>query len=586
MERHPVPHALDKTWSQFLEDLIDTAVNTRSYNDLANLNERAAEFVNAVKGFPALQCLRDSLLELTPLQLRLLGNTRLGPGPDDLGPIDEIRQSLNEIVATINRAIMDTYWDHRDIETHRSEIDRRIDSITHLCRYVLGGPWTNTWNNNARIYGARKLAWTEASGSLFSNLVLGEVRKCRIAQVWDHELCVIPTDRPLGSYRNDLDPQISSSSLSSLSIHSYRFHFTASFLPSMPRRGPAPLRELRPVPVQKGRSKILHEVATLDVPSPENSRLRDNIWGHLNEVTPFKWTEMERQKAIDLVSGEEWNSAFEGIIAQVKAGNYSCLKDLAGAVSDFQDAIHKALTPRRVFEDLDLLTLDRTQGTPSVQRLRQSLLELGYDELVLLGKVAHTRGQVSGGDPSMVDEIRDRLRQLGRELNARHRLNGVSEAEEKERNRLRSRIYAQSSVSSASTNSTAASSVVSVASGTTSVPFFTIPNTFTPTATGESAIPGSVLTLTNGPYSSDQFTYTAAASTVPPTGNITNPNVPASQGGAGGNTALSPDPTNLQTAAARRNFGSRGETGSWIIGGTLGFAVVFAGTMTGVGLVL
>ena len=43
-------------------------------------------------------------------------------------------------------------------------------------------------------------------------------------------------------------------------------------------------------------------------------------------------------------------------------------------------------------------------------------------------------------------------------------------------------------------------------------------------------------------------TKTAAppAETVPPTGNITNPAVPASAGGAGGNTDLGASPTNLQ----------------------------------------
>ncbi|GAA5826745.1 hypothetical protein JCM10212_002455, partial [Sporobolomyces blumeae] len=61
-----------------------------------------------------------------------------------------------------------------------------------------------------------------------------------------------------------------------------------------------------------------------------------------------------------------------------------------------------------------------------------------------------------------------------------------------------------------------------------------------------------VITVTNGPYYSDSFTYTAAASTVPPTGNITNPNVPASLGGAGGTTGLGASPDNLQTAAAQR----------------------------------
>lgn len=57
-----------------------------------------------------------------------------------------------------------------------------------------------------------------------------------------------------------------------------------------------------------------------------------------------------------------------------------------------------------------------------------------------------------------------------------------------------------------------------------------------------------MITLANGPYLSDSFTYTAAASTVPPTGNITDAQVPASAGGAGGNTALEPDPTNLQVS--------------------------------------
>jgi len=56
----------------------------------------------------------------------------------------------------------------------------------------------------------------------------------------------------------------------------------------------------------------------------------------------------------------------------------------------------------------------------------------------------------------------------------------------------------------------------------------------------------SVITIVNGPYTSDTFVYTAAASTVPPTGNITNPAVPASAGGAGGNTDLGASPTNLQ----------------------------------------
>lgn len=60
----------------------------------------------------------------------------------------------------------------------------------------------------------------------------------------------------------------------------------------------------------------------------------------------------------------------------------------------------------------------------------------------------------------------------------------------------------------------------------------------------------SVITITNGPYTSDVFTYTAAASTVPPTGNITNPAVAASAGGAGGNTDLGASPTNLQVRSS------------------------------------
>ncbi|GAA6008856.1 uncharacterized protein JCM10292_002624 [Rhodotorula paludigena] len=89
--------------------------------------------------------------------------------------------------------------------------------------------------------------------------------------------------------------------------------------------------------------------------------------------------------------------------------------------------------------------------------------------------------------------------------------------------------------------------------GTESVPFFSAPNTFTPTASGVSPAPGSVVTIVNtagaGSYT-DTFVYTAAASTVPPTGNITNTAVPARSGGAGGVTDLSPNPTHLQFAAA------------------------------------
>ncbi|GJN88271.1 hypothetical protein Rhopal_001236-T1 [Rhodotorula paludigena] len=93
--------------------------------------------------------------------------------------------------------------------------------------------------------------------------------------------------------------------------------------------------------------------------------------------------------------------------------------------------------------------------------------------------------------------------------------------------------------------------------GTESVPFYSAPNTFTPTASGVSPAPGSVVTIVNtagaGSYT-DTFVYTAAASTVPPTGNITNTAVPARSGGAGGVTDLSPNPTHLQVRIERELF--------------------------------
>ncbi|GAA5995586.1 hypothetical protein JCM5350_005673 [Sporobolomyces pararoseus] len=106
--------------------------------------------------------------------------------------------------------------------------------------------------------------------------------------------------------------------------------------------------------------------------------------------------------------------------------------------------------------------------------------------------------------------------------------------------------FAQSSSSASNSTSSSPSSVSTPTPTSTSVPFFTIPNTFTPPASGSSAIPGSVIGITNGPYLSDQFSYTAALSTVPPTGNITRGDIPASRGGEGGTTDLNPDPTNLQ----------------------------------------
>ncbi|GAA5969466.1 hypothetical protein JCM3765_006895 [Sporobolomyces pararoseus] len=145
---------------------------------------------------------------------------------------------------------------------------------------------------------------------------------------------------------------------------------------------------------------------------------------------------------------------------------------------------------------------------------------------------------------------------------------------------------AQSSSAASSSSSANNSSSVSPTPTSTSVPFFTIPNTFSPPASGSSAIPGSVIGITNGPYLSDTFSYTAALSTVPPTGNITRGDIPASRGGEGGTTDLNPDPTNLQTAAARRRYGNWEEMRSvGIVSGVCGLVVVVAG-MTGAGLVL
>ncbi|GAA5939188.1 hypothetical protein JCM3775_003207 [Rhodotorula graminis] len=131
-------------------------------------------------------------------------------------------------------------------------------------------------------------------------------------------------------------------------------------------------------------------------------------------------------------------------------------------------------------------------------------------------------------------------------------------------------IQSTSQVAASTGPSTAPAATPTVSesvTGTASVPFFSAPDTFTPTATGSSAVPGSLITITNGPYTSDVFTYTAAASTVPPTGNITNPGVAASAGGAGGNTDLGASPTNLQIAGATttRSLASTGALGVALI---------------------
>ncbi|GEM08998.1 proteophosphoglycan ppg4 [Rhodotorula toruloides] len=144
-----------------------------------------------------------------------------------------------------------------------------------------------------------------------------------------------------------------------------------------------------------------------------------------------------------------------------------------------------------------------------------------------------------------------------------------------------------SSSSSSSSPSVASSSSAAAASSggaSTSVPFYSAPNTFTPTATGETAAPGSVITMINsagaGSYT-DTFVYTAAATTVPPTGNVTNPAVPAASGGAGGVTDLQPNPTNLQIAAAPPRLSTTS------LAATLGVAAAIAlATTIGAGNVL
>ncbi|KAI5481936.1 aldolase [Pseudohyphozyma bogoriensis] len=86
------------------------------------------------------------------------------------------------------------------------------------------------------------------------------------------------------------------------------------------------------------------------------------------------------------------------------------------------------------------------------------------------------------------------------------------------------------------------------AAGATTQP---APNTFTPTATGDSQIPGSVVTIINTAGAgnvTDTLVYTNALSTVSPTGNVTV----SPTGAAATASNLDPDPTNLQTAAASR----------------------------------
>ncbi|ORY54877.1 hypothetical protein BCR35DRAFT_310236 [Leucosporidium creatinivorum] len=132
-----------------------------------------------------------------------------------------------------------------------------------------------------------------------------------------------------------------------------------------------------------------------------------------------------------------------------------------------------------------------------------------------------------------------------------------------------------------SSSSSSSSSPATAAAATTSVPYYSAPNTFTPTASGSSPLAGSVVTLTNtnGPGSvSDSFIYTKALSTVPPTGNVTV------VGTATGQSNLQPDPTNLQTAAAHRlslpSLGLGGER-SFAAEGWLAVGVVAGGMLLG-----
>ncbi|KAL8291599.1 hypothetical protein RQP46_001857 [Phenoliferia psychrophenolica] len=85
--------------------------------------------------------------------------------------------------------------------------------------------------------------------------------------------------------------------------------------------------------------------------------------------------------------------------------------------------------------------------------------------------------------------------------------------------------------------------VTSAAPAAPATTFYVAPATNTPTATGNTAIPGSVISLTNSAYVSDTFIYTAALSTVAPTGNVTI----SPTGAAATANNLQPDPKNLQT---------------------------------------
>jgi len=81
---------------------------------------------------------------------------------------------------------------------------------------------------------------------------------------------------------------------------------------------------------------------------------------------------------------------------------------------------------------------------------------------------------------------------------------------------------------------------VTIQSGTISTPFYSAPNTFTPTATGLSATTGTLVTITNQ-AGVPPFSYSRPFSSVPPTGNVTLTNT------GGPSTDLLPPTDNLQT---------------------------------------
>ncbi|KAM0748163.1 hypothetical protein T439DRAFT_382638 [Meredithblackwellia eburnea MCA 4105] len=128
----------------------------------------------------------------------------------------------------------------------------------------------------------------------------------------------------------------------------------------------------------------------------------------------------------------------------------------------------------------------------------------------------------------------------------------------------------------------AATSTVSTPAGASAPStFYSAPNTFTPTATGDSQINGATVTITNtagaGSYS-DTFVYTAAASSVKPTGNFTVTNSATAS-----NNNLQPDPKNLQTAGATRTVNTPLFFRLWDKTAICTFGLLFVGVLVGGG---